>query len=139
MKIQDFTNIVIYDNENRILMQKRCSKAKIYPNYWGLFGGKIEKDESHRQAIVREIKEELDFSLDNPIFAFETPYFIEEIAKGNWFVYTYKMNDNEKKILRLLEGEDWGWHSFSEIEKLKINDDMREVLKKIENIIKYGK
>ena len=45
-------------NNKFLLLQRHGSKPE--GNHWGLPGGKIDKRESKLQAIVREIKEELD-------------------------------------------------------------------------------
>src|SRR5512147_2241946 len=40
------------------------SPAIMYPNHWGLLGGWTEANESPQQAAIREIEEELGYSLD---------------------------------------------------------------------------
>ena len=53
---------VICDNENRILITKRNLK-KSQGGLWEFPGGKIEDGETKEQAIIREIKEELDIDI----------------------------------------------------------------------------
>ena len=46
-------------NENNYLLQLRDDKRDIYfPNFWGIFGGRVENNESYKKAIEREISEE---------------------------------------------------------------------------------
>ena len=53
----------IIENENsEILCALRSTKMSL-PNLWEFPGGKIEKGESLADAIVREIKEELDCTI----------------------------------------------------------------------------
>ena len=50
----------IIDPDNRILIQKRNTGE--YAGYWEFPGGKLEIDETPEQALIRELKEELDIS-----------------------------------------------------------------------------
>lgn len=53
---------VIMDDNNRILITQRNLK-KSQGGLWEFPGGKIENGETKEQAIVREIKEELDVNI----------------------------------------------------------------------------
>lgn len=50
--------IAFYDEQGKILLQERDDYVR-----WGFFGGRIEPGETKEQALVREIKEELDHDL----------------------------------------------------------------------------
>lgn len=55
--------IALYDKEKqKFLLSKRLSH-KNYGGYYEFPGGKCEADETTQQALVREIKEELDINL----------------------------------------------------------------------------
>jgi len=46
------------------LLQLRDNKQTIpYPNKWGTFGGQVEEMESPEDALIREVREELDYNL----------------------------------------------------------------------------
>jgi 8-oxo-dGTP pyrophosphatase MutT (NUDIX family) len=48
--------------DGRYVMQLRDLKPNIfYPGHWGLFGGAIDSGESERDALCRELQEELAF------------------------------------------------------------------------------
>ncbi|MDO8461234.1 MAG: NUDIX domain-containing protein [Deltaproteobacteria bacterium] len=51
--------VVVRDNKNRILMEKRSDCS-----LWGLPGGKIEPGESVTQAALREVKEETGLDVE---------------------------------------------------------------------------
>ena len=56
-----FTEVVvgvIVDEKGRYLMAQR-PQGKVYAGYWEFPGGKVELGESHEQALVRELREEL--------------------------------------------------------------------------------
>ena len=113
-------NIIIYDIvEGKVIffLSKRSLTAKMFPDYFSFFGGKIEANESSKEALIREINEELGFKIKNFIFlgSFETPgatkfVFYKRIQKsrvdklvvnegqyGKWF--TTEMIENESKMI----------------------------------------
>ncbi|HWQ99706.1 MAG TPA: NUDIX domain-containing protein [Candidatus Methylomirabilis sp.] len=48
-------------DEFAVFLQRRCRDAALFPGYLGFFGGHIEKSEKPKQALLREIKEELNY------------------------------------------------------------------------------
>lgn len=74
--------IVFYDEQKRILLQKRMPNA--HGVEWGFFGGGIEPGETPEQAVVRETKEELGHDLHEhrPVGMFrnqQSPDFLVEL------------------------------------------------------------
>ena len=61
-------SIVLINDVNEILLSKR-PKNKHLGGYWEFPGGKIETDETPGQAIIREIKEELNIDINNKCIA----------------------------------------------------------------------
>jgi mutator protein MutT len=45
--------------QGSVLLGKRSANRKFYPNVWDVFGGHVESGESNRQALERELSEEL--------------------------------------------------------------------------------
>ena len=62
MKIRRVAIIVFYDDNKRILLQNREGISK-FGEKWGYFGGGIEEGETPDQALIREVKEELNYDL----------------------------------------------------------------------------
>lgn len=52
------TSIVLVDARGWVLLQERDEHAPVAPNQWGLLGGHLEGEETHEQAIRRELLEE---------------------------------------------------------------------------------
>lgn len=56
------SGIIFIDKENRVLLEDRRKICK-HGEHWSFFGGVIEKGESIKQALNREVKEELGYNL----------------------------------------------------------------------------
>ena len=59
----------IIDENQNILLQKRSANKKLWPNMWDVTaGGHVDSGEFGRQALIREVKEELGIDInDNDI------------------------------------------------------------------------
>lgn len=53
---------LILINDNKVLVQKRKG-SKLWPGYYALPAGHIEEGENQYEALIREIKEELDIEI----------------------------------------------------------------------------
>ena len=60
---------------SRILLGKRASHRRAYPNCWDVVGGKVEDGETVDAALVRELNEELGIALvkARPLGTIEDP------------------------------------------------------------------
>ena len=59
--------ISVIEYEKKVLITKR-QNTKFLSGLWEFPGGKIEKHETAVQAIVREVKEETNLTISNPLF-----------------------------------------------------------------------
>ncbi len=60
--------VALVDLDGRVLLTKR-PKGKHLEDLWEFPGGKIEKGEIPKEAVIRELKEELDISVDESCLA----------------------------------------------------------------------
>ena len=93
-----YGGVLLVCGEKFLLGQR--NKDGSFPNYWSLFGGKIEKGESVLEGIKRELYEETKIVSDNIIFI----PFEEQWDMG----YECKLND---------ENQDWGWFDINNTPK----------------------
>lgn len=118
----------IIKNENdEILIVKRHPKSKTDPEMWELPGGKVEKGEHFVDALVREIKEEVNLDVNVTDFA-------EAIQND----YSHKRTVQIMMYLDVIEGEvkiseehtDWMWASIDKIRTLELSSSLEKTLKK---------
>jgi 8-oxo-dGTP diphosphatase len=105
---------------NKYLLQLRDKHKNIYyPNFWGLFGGTIEKKETPVKAIIREIKEEinLDIKVDRMIL---NSKFKFHDSKNIFETFFYQCQSFNKNKISLKEGQDFGFFLYKDVIKLKI-------------------
>ena len=54
----------IIDKKGKVLLQKRSANKKMWPNMWDVtVGGHVDSNEFGRQALIREVKEELGIDI----------------------------------------------------------------------------
>ena len=56
----EVAKVIIFNEDEKILILKRASHMKWNPNKWDLPGGMLKKKESAKQAAKREVKEETE-------------------------------------------------------------------------------
>ncbi len=80
--------LIEYDNKI-LICQRNDNKFK---DMWEFPGGKIEENETSFEAIIREIYEELNLIINNPIFIFNVTYDYEDF-KLKMDVYKIKVDN----------------------------------------------
>ena len=60
--------LVLVDQDGRVLICER-PKGKFMEGFWEFPGGKLEKNETPENCLVREIKEEIGVNLKNVCFS----------------------------------------------------------------------
>jgi len=117
---------LIFD-DNRILLIKNERDE------WDLPGGKIEKNDNVIETLVREVKEELNLTIDNHNILKAKKYVFrkQEIIV---IVYSSKIT-NEEPIRLSFENIDYNFFSYQELNKLRLTpwakDSVVEFKKKI--------
>lgn len=102
----------IIQKENKILATKRGYGEFI--NMWEFPGGKIEPGETKEQALVREIKEELNIKISVDKFALDIEY---QYPNFYLFMSCFMCSIKEGSI-ELLEHNDGKWITKEELNTL---------------------
>ena len=79
---------------------------------WEFPGGKIEEDESARQALMREIEEELLIELEVAPEAFDTAQHDYDFGRVELTTFICRLKD---EVPRLTEHVDFRWLSVDEL------------------------
>lgn len=125
--------IVLYDEQQKILLQHRTDDAPFFPGYWAFFGGGCEKDEAPRNAVIRETEEELCYHLSDPQLVLEQPFSVDGLD-CRMYLFTERYYGDKNK-LQLCEGQGWGWFGEHETEKLVMTEHDRKALQAARNFI----
>lgn len=99
--------------DNQILCVKR-GKHKSLPDKWEFPGGKIEEGETHEQAIIREIMEELRVIVQVNKHILTTDYEYQDFSVTLHFYYANII----KGDIQLMEHQEYLWVKQSELSHL---------------------
>ena len=105
---------VIKNEEGKILITQR-NLQKSQGGLWEFPGGKIEPNETKENAIVREIKEELDIDIEVESYLSEKTFNYPE-KDINLIALECKRINGE---IRLLEHEDYRWVAKNELDNFE--------------------
>jgi len=80
------SGIILYNNKGKILLEDR-RRIKKHGEHWSFFGGSIKEGETKEEALVREVKEELNYDLTN--YHFMSEYRFSPRKDLNLIYYMY--------------------------------------------------
>lgn len=116
MKTLKVVGAVITNNEGQILVAQRPFSEVSYESYkWEFPGGKVEENESPRDAIIREIREELDCEIIIDKKLGELEYVYPDF-KLKMDLYLCKLKEGCSP--KALEHNQIKWISLKEIDSL---------------------
>lgn len=128
-----YSSCLIINNDQKMLLQKRGEDWPNFPGVISTFGGKIEDGENPMQALLRELKEELDVEvMEKEVISLGA--ITEAITNYSELVYVYFWRDTHNIITNCYEGELIYYSHAEVLTKPKVMDYvswmMRECLKK---------
>ena len=105
----------------KILLGLRAANRAFYPDVWDLFGGHIESGEQRDEALVRELKEELDITPTEWKYL-ETLH----VASASLTVHLYLVTAWAGTPVNRQPDEHSaiGWFSLAEATQLKLADEL---------------
>ena len=105
---------------NKYLLQLRDNKKYIFfPNFWGLFGGGLDKNETQRQAVEREIEEETNLIVKAFRKILSVNFSVITLKKKRQITYFECKVIRKTKII-LTEGQKYKFFTFKQIKRLNI-------------------
>ena len=115
----------IYTDTGKIILQKRKSNKATYAGVWSITGGHVLSGETNEDAIIREIKEELNIEIKKDEINFVTKYrskkVKDDIINNKFFsIYNIKISMEQLNKIKIQEDELEKVQLFSinEIEKI---------------------
>ena len=93
--------LALVNEKNEVLISLRKNK-KEYDGYWEYPGGKVEEDETLEQAIIREIKEEINLEISKNCVAPLT-FAVDQHGGSETILFLYICRKWEGSITSLLD------------------------------------
>lgn len=119
MKHYEVVCALIENNTGKVLCCKR-GPGRALAGKWEFPGGKVEKNETHEETIVREIKEELKVEIIPNEYIGSSTYEYHHIEPFDDFsitLYAYKCKLIYGKIT-LTEHTDFKWTTMKEMQSM---------------------
>jgi 8-oxo-dGTP diphosphatase len=112
--VQRVTNCVLIRDNQMLLLQKPRR------GWWVAPGGKMESEESIRDSVIREYREETGIYLKNPQLKGVFNFIIKQGDKivSEWMMFTFLATDSEGEALEECEEGKLAWKPVDEVREL---------------------
>jgi len=124
------TSVAVFVKDSKVLLEKRREDEDNYANLFALPGGHKRKTESPKEALIREIREELKVNIKKASYIgiFEDK---DPTSKDIFHHHAFLVEEYKGKITKTMEQESLKWINLNRIKKLKnINKVDIKILKK---------
>jgi 8-oxo-dGTP diphosphatase len=120
--------IILENDKGEILLYLRDNKPDIpFPNHWDLIGGHVEEGETPEEALLREVKEELDINLTDYTFYKKYECLTGDAYENIKYIYSGKINLPIEEVT-LLEGVRPQYFSKSEIPNVRFANILKSIV-----------
>lgn len=120
---------VLRNPQGLLLVQQRLP-GKPCAGQWEFPGGKVEKDESPRQALIRELDEELGVTIKNIIPLTQIAHDYEH---ANVWLDVYLIDNFEDEVINR-ESQNLQWTSIEEILKMDVLEAVYPILDVVKSL-----
>jgi 8-oxo-dGTP diphosphatase len=126
--MKEIAAIILENDNGEFLLYLRDNKSDIpFPNHWDLIGGHVEEGETPEQALVREVKEELDIDLKDYSFYKKYECLTGDAYENIKYIYSGKINLPIEEVT-LLEGVRPQYFSREEIPNVKFANILKSIV-----------
>ena len=120
--------IILENDKGELLLYLRDDKPDIpFPDHWDLIGGHVEEGETPEEALVREVKEELDIDLKEYTFYKRYVCLTGDAYENTNYIYTGRINLPIEEVT-LLEGVRPQYFSRAEIPYVKFANILKSIV-----------
>jgi 8-oxo-dGTP diphosphatase len=126
--MKEIAAIILENDKEEFLLYLRDNKPGIpFPDHWDLIGGHVEEGETPEQALVREVKEELDIDLKEYTFYKKYECLTGDAYENIKYIYAGKINIPIEEIT-LLEGVRPQYFTKDEIPGVKFANILKSIV-----------
>jgi 8-oxo-dGTP diphosphatase len=126
--MKEIAAIILENEKGEFLLALRDNKPGIpFPNHWDLIGGHVEEGETPEEALIREVKEELDIDLKEYAFYKKYECLAGDVYENIKYIYKGKINLPIEEVT-LLEGVRPQYFSKEEIRNIKFANIIKTIL-----------
>lgn len=120
--------IILENDKREFLLALRDNKPGIpFPDHWDLIGGHVEEGETPEEALIREVKEELNIDIKDYSFFRAYECLTGDAYENIKYIYTGKINIPIEEVT-LLEGERPQYFSREEIPDVKFANIIKSIV-----------
>ena len=118
-------SIIFVNDKRQLLLFLRDNRPDIpYPNMWDVPGGHVERLENPEECIVREMKEEMNLTLDE-LALFSKIEFEDRIEYTFWARADFVIDEIE-----LTEGQKLKWFTKDEAKQTQLAYGFNEIVER---------
>jgi 8-oxo-dGTP diphosphatase len=126
--MKEIAAIILENDKGEFLLYLRDNKPGIpFPDHWDLIGGHVEEGETHEDALVREVKEELGLDLKNYAFYKKYLCLTGDAYENTKYIYTGKINLPIEEVT-LFEGVRPQYFTREEIPNVKFANILKTIV-----------
>ena len=126
--MKEIAAIILENEKEQFLLALRDNKPGIpFPNHWDLIGGHVEQGETPEEALVREVKEELDIDIEEYTFYKKYVCLEGDAYPNTKYIFSGKINIPIEEIT-LLEGERPQYFSREELSTIKFANIIKTIM-----------
>lgn len=126
--MKEIAAIILENEKKQFLLALRDNKPGIpFPNHWDLIGGHVEVGETPEEALIREVKEELNINLREYTFYKKYECIDGDVYPNIKYIYYGRINIPIEEIT-LLEGERPQFFSREEIPNIKFANIIKTIM-----------
>jgi 8-oxo-dGTP diphosphatase len=126
--MQKIAAIILENDKGEFLLALRDNKSWIpFPDHWDLIGGHVEDGETPEEALIREVKEELDIEIHDYKFYKEFLCLEGDAFENIKYIYSGKINIPIEEIT-LYEGQYARYFTKEEIPDVRFANIIKSVV-----------
>lgn len=121
--------VIVLNEKNQILLQKRSYKRHNYPGKWGLMAGHVQAGDTPKKTAVRELMEEIGLAVLQKDLRFLQIY-VKNSKSNKAFIYIYVVKTNKKVKDYIIQKEE-----LSKVQYFSIDSLIKRIKKRDKKLV----